>query len=211
MCSDEPYEGDYCTKSGDIGNGQSSELYLYTEVLADGNVSFYRKISSEAEYDFLRFYIDNELMGEWSGELNWEQVNYSVSQGLHTFRWVYEKDNYSASGQDCAWVDFIVLPPFDITTGITTYGMLSDDINMNIIPNPARNVVNISYSLQNESSVEVSIFDLTGHEVMKVVDSDMHQNGTFIRRIDISGLRPGLYLCSLKTAQGGISQKLIIQ
>jgi hypothetical protein len=150
-------------------------------------------------------------MGEWSGELNWEQVSYWVSQGLHTFRWVYEKDDYSYSGEDCAWVDFIVLPPFDITTGITTYGMLSDGINMNIIPNPARNIVNISYSLQDESSLEVAIFDLMGHEVMKLVESDLHRSGTYSHRIDISGLMPGLYLCSLKTAQGSISQKLIIQ
>ena len=36
--SSEAYEGQYCAKSGDISDGQESELFLYTEVLADGDV-----------------------------------------------------------------------------------------------------------------------------------------------------------------------------
>jgi hypothetical protein len=68
-------------------------------------------VSSEATYDFLRFYIDNTEKDAWSGEEDWAEVTYNVSAGTHTFKWIYEKDYSVANGDDCAWVDFIIFPP----------------------------------------------------------------------------------------------------
>ncbi|MBK7031166.1 MAG: hypothetical protein IPH45_19055 [Bacteroidales bacterium] len=31
---------------------------------------------------------------------------------MHTFKWTYSKDGSAASGSDCAWVDYILFPPF---------------------------------------------------------------------------------------------------
>ncbi len=106
-----PYEGSYCAKSGDIMDSQMSEMEVTMDVVADGEISFYRKVSSENGYDYLKFYIDNSLKGKWSGEKNWEMVSYSVGAGTHIFRWIYEKDTYVSDGEDCAWVDFITFPP----------------------------------------------------------------------------------------------------
>jgi len=36
-----------------------------------------------------------------------------VSAGTHTFKWLYNKDYSVNAGEDCAWVDYIVLPPVD--------------------------------------------------------------------------------------------------
>ncbi len=106
------YEGTYSSKSGNIGNSQSSEMYLDVNVLSAGNISFYRKVSSEQGYDFLRFYIDDQKMDEWSGNKDWNLVSYAVPSGPHKLRWAYEKDEASIAFQDAAWVDFIMLPPF---------------------------------------------------------------------------------------------------
>jgi len=58
----------------------------------------------------MEFYIDNSKKDGWAGEVAWGRVAYAVTEGEHTFRWVYEKDVYVANGDDCAWVDFIELP-----------------------------------------------------------------------------------------------------
>ena len=50
-------------------------------------------------------------MDEWSGEMDWQRKAYPVSAGAHTFKWIYDKDGSQSDGSDCAWVDFIVLPP----------------------------------------------------------------------------------------------------
>jgi hypothetical protein len=106
-----PYEGTYTAKSGTITHNQTSELLLDVVVVSAGNISFFRKVSSEANYDYLRFYIDGALQGEWAGEVAWDEVSYPVTAGAHTFKWTYYKDGSVNSGSDCAWVDFIIFPP----------------------------------------------------------------------------------------------------
>lgn len=112
-----PFEGFFSLKSGDVGNNQSSEVYLQYEVMKPDSITFYRKVSSEAGYDFLRFYIDNTLVGEWSGTSSgWRRASFPVGSGMKTFRWVYEKDGGLSSGSDCGWIDYIVFPTPVATT-----------------------------------------------------------------------------------------------
>ncbi len=106
-----PYEGVYTAKSGTITHSQTSELYLEATVVSAGDISFFRKVSSEATYDYLRFYIDNVLQDQWAGEIAWGEVSYPVSAGLHTFKWTYYKDGSVNTGSDCGWVDYIIFPP----------------------------------------------------------------------------------------------------
>ncbi|MBN1338771.1 MAG: hypothetical protein JXA03_05570 [Bacteroidales bacterium] len=105
-----PYEGAYCAQSGAILDQQLSILTLPYKAMYDDSVSFYVKVSSEDGYDFLIFYIDNQIMGQWSGNQAWQKVTFPVSQGNHNFRFIYDKDTYVSSGSDCAWIDFIELP-----------------------------------------------------------------------------------------------------
>ncbi len=108
--SEESYDGDYSLCSADISDGQTSSLEATVNILNAGDVSFYRKVSSEESYDWLYFYIDGEKKGEWSGEEDWAKVSYPVSSGNHTFKWDYQKDGYSLSGEDKAWIDYIEFP-----------------------------------------------------------------------------------------------------
>jgi len=105
------WDGLYSARSGAIGDNQTSQLIITLTVANDGEISFYRKVSSESGYDFLQFFINGVLKDQWSGEINWSAVSYPVTAGENTFKWVYEKDVYVSSGQDCGWIDYIVLPP----------------------------------------------------------------------------------------------------
>ncbi len=105
------YEGTYGARSGSIGNNQSSTMSVALEDLQAGEISFYYKVSTESGWDHLRFYVDGDQRGEWSGELDWRAATYPVVAGTHTFRWTYSKDGSQTGGSDCAWVDFIVFPP----------------------------------------------------------------------------------------------------
>jgi hypothetical protein len=105
-----PYEGNFSAKSGSIGDQQESELIITMNVLTDDEISFFRKVSSEDNYDYLRFYIDGVQKGEWCGEDGWAEESYPVTAGEHTFKWAYEKDYSVANGSDCGWVDYIIFP-----------------------------------------------------------------------------------------------------
>ena len=112
-----PYEGNYDVISGEIGNNQTSEFYIQYQVMSMDSISFYKKVSSEPDFDKLMFYIDNVLKGEWSGtSQSWSRESYAVNPGIRKFKWVYEKDYSQTGGADKAWVDYIELPVMMTTT-----------------------------------------------------------------------------------------------
>jgi len=89
-----------------VANGTAVGFSLPLTLGAAGTVSFYRRTSSEAGYDFLKFYIDGVVPsgGQWSGETAWGQVSFALAAGSHTLKWEYSKDGSGTSGSDTAWV-----------------------------------------------------------------------------------------------------------
>ena len=114
---EESYSGSQSARSGDIDDYGVSTMSLALEVSAGSMVDFYYKVSSESNYDFLRFYIDGELQDEWSGTVDWSYAEYAIDAGSHTLSWAYEKDLSLSSGSDCAWVDMVRMP----STGNPTF------------------------------------------------------------------------------------------
>jgi len=111
----DPYEGVYCSKSGNIDDNQLSVLEISLEVIGHDDLSFFRKVSSESGGDFLRFYIDGVKTDEWSGNLPWERVSYNITPGQHTFRWTFEKNATISQGYDGGYIDYIVFPSSNLT------------------------------------------------------------------------------------------------
>ena len=107
----EPYDGLSCARSGSISHTQKTRMFLTIDVTTPGNISFARKVASEANFDKLKFFIDNVEQVQWSGLLPWEEVSFPLDAGIHTLLWSYEKDNYGSDNGDRAWVDNISLPP----------------------------------------------------------------------------------------------------
>ena len=118
IVSDEVNSGSYAAKSGQITDNGETHLSLTVDILADGEISFYRKVSSENNYDKLFFYIDGAEKNNWSGDQGWAQVSYPITTGTHTFKWTYKKDYSVSGGQDCAWIDDIQFPPTSVTLAL---------------------------------------------------------------------------------------------
>ncbi|NLH43847.1 MAG: hypothetical protein GX448_18565, partial [Planctomycetes bacterium] len=75
-----------------------------------GRISFWRKVSTEYNWDNYRFYIDSKLQEKLSGEVPWSEASFPVEAGTHTFRWEYEKDDAGSSGQDTVYLDDLTIP-----------------------------------------------------------------------------------------------------
>lgn len=110
------YEGKYSVKSGKISDNDSTTLSLQYTALLDDSISFYFKVSSENNFDYLKFYIDDFLLGKWSGETEWTRVVFPVVPGKHKFAWKYQKDVAIKTGLDAAFIDLINLPSLLLTT-----------------------------------------------------------------------------------------------
>lgn len=107
-----PWEGNFSARSGSISDNSTSVMSISGYVIEDGEISFSYKVSSEGSYDFLRFYIDNNMELAISGEVSWMNQSFDVSEGEHTFTWRYQKDQNTSGGNDCGWIDYVVFPQF---------------------------------------------------------------------------------------------------
>ena len=185
IITENPYEGNYCVKSGSIGNNQSSVLKISIDVHSEGEISFYRKVSSEEGYDALYFTIDTDLQGDWSGEVPWGQVSYAISPGMHELYWSYNKDAYVNSGSDCAWLDNIIFPPAEtitVTQEIVTNGLA-------LYPNPNKGQFSISLP---EEDCDIVIFNSLGQQVFS-------QQAKGLTTLNLEGLDSGMYFVKVKS------------
>ncbi len=154
------YEGNYAIQSGDINDNEVSTLKLTGTVATNGTISFYKKVSSESNYDFLRFYVDSVLLGEWSGDVDWSIQTYPVTPGLHSFEWRYEKDVNTSNGDDAAWVDYIIFPaigfePSEMEVSVSSVEkyMHTDELDTDtiLVTNIGGGLMNYSASIDNAS------------------------------------------------------------
>lgn len=102
------YEGNYCMKSTCESQPEGhSEIEVPVYVPWMGEMRFYCKISSENNWDRGYFYIDGVQMMELSGEADWAEHRFAITEGEHVFRWAYIKDGVNDDGDDCFYVDDI--------------------------------------------------------------------------------------------------------
>ena len=108
--STEHHSGEYGLQSGTIGLNTSSTLRLHFDVENETDeIRFYRKTDCHTS-DYLKFYIDDTEIGAWSGDLNWRELAFPVTQGEHVFSWVYVKDGSGTAGSDHVYLDDILFP-----------------------------------------------------------------------------------------------------
>ena len=106
----QPHEGSYVAANGNINDSQTSTLEVTINNPQAGQVQFYYRVSSENNFDYLRFFIDNqEQGGGWSGTVPWTLASYPIGAGQHTLRWTYSKDGSVSSGEDTAYIDEVLV------------------------------------------------------------------------------------------------------
>lgn len=93
--------------SGNAGvNLTTSTMQVSVPMEAGDMFVFKMKVSSEDDYDFLKFYVNNSQYGSsMSGDGDWVTVFYTAqTSGNYTFKWSFIKDDYVGDYDDCAYV-----------------------------------------------------------------------------------------------------------
>jgi len=199
-----PYEGTSCVRSGAIPNQSKTEMGIIMDIISKDSISFVYKVSSEADYDFLKFYIDGVERGRWSGQqLTWTQVKIPVDSGQRTFLWAYEKDYYWEEGQDCAWIDYIIFPPTSLYSSVDE--IAKQGFSINLYPNPTQGILNVSLDSDMPESGSIVILAGDGRIVNRL---EFTQNQQLIV-IDTGGYSKGLYLIIVDTPSGIRTRKFL--
>lgn len=200
------FEGNYNARSGVIIDNQMSSLSLLWDVAYSDSISFWYKVSSEPNYDYLFFYSGAGEMAKWSGNIEWTRAAFMVPPGEQTFIWKYLKDYSVSNGEDCARLDYILLPVYAISTANSKTDVVTDKLT--IYPNPALDELHVKYSPGNPSDVKILIFDMNGNNLYYYNPGEVQQ-GEYMVQPNLKEMKPGVYTVIMVTENGVLARKLI--
>lgn len=182
------YEGDYAARSGFITHLEESDLIYEIDVADQGELGFYKKVSSEPTYDFLRFYVDGNLIDEWAGNHDWSHEAYILNPGPHILRWSYQKDYSVNTALDAAWIDYVTLPVIQSLFVSVDEIALTQKTGLYAYPNPFNTNCVIGLKGKGIEPVEIKVFDARGC----LIETFKSNSGQTIHW-NAKGLRPGIY------------------
>lgn len=94
---------------------------------------------------------------------------------------------------------------------IETRNLLIEQPTLDVYPNPAKEEVWLKFQLSTSSSVVIELYDLSGKQLRQIAQQTVYEAGKHQYLLDISNLTSGLYWISLKTKDGVLTKKLMIQ
>ena len=114
-----PVQGEdryYLTSTNQGVSNSASELITTVTMQAGETIEFDYFVSSEADYDFFRFYVNGECEFEFANIMeDWDHYVFTAPEdGEYTFMWRFEKDPAVEDGLDCAYIDNIAYSSGDI-------------------------------------------------------------------------------------------------
>ena len=203
------YEGSHAACSAvPLNDKDTSSLSITLKVLSDDSISFYQRVSSEFNYDYLYFYIDNKVKGKWSGSHSWKRESYTVQEGVHTFKWAYIKDNYGKEYMDAVFLDMINFPPTDAWTSVENSE--KEILSMSLAPNPASDYTVLSFDIERDAAAEFVLFDSKGQQIKLLGRVSKLAGGPKQININTSDLPAGIYIIGVISPVGKWYKKLIV-
>ena len=99
----------HAAQSGPVGSNTASSMRMWAA--GPVNVSFWWKVSSETNHDFVSFSAGGLVLTNISGETGWRQCTVTTPAGNQLLQWTYSKDASGNAGQDAGWVDQVLITP----------------------------------------------------------------------------------------------------
>ncbi|MEO0226191.1 MAG: S8 family serine peptidase [candidate division WOR-3 bacterium] len=93
---------------------------------------------------------------------------------------------------------------------VTTERVVQPSHLDHIMPNPAKELVSIQFTLNQPALVSLSLYDSQGRLIRKVIDNLDYQVGTHRVRMDLKGLAAGIYFLRLKGADLDHTDKIVL-
>ena len=159
-------DGVVSARSGAISHNAASSLIMRTYFPTADTLKFYSKVSSEPNYDYFLFKLNNTEIMRRSGETNWEIKKVAVPAGLNIMEWSYKKDNSVSQGADGAWIDLIDF------TGSVKVNYIQKDIEV------ARIVTPVQKEVYGQELVSVKVLNV-GRDTLKGFNLAYSINGKF--------------------------------
>ncbi|MAZ68323.1 MAG: hypothetical protein CMG49_02965, partial [Candidatus Marinimicrobia bacterium] len=217
--------GDLIYPSGSLASyidGVNDDDSYYRQYEFNGSISASVDIDNIMidQYDILYAYSDDELRGKVSptifpltGELVFTLMVYGHNTGNEDLSFEFydnETDKYYALNKELLFSKDMIIGDAYNTLSLTNIPTIPNNIRLlPAYPNPFNPVTNISFVIENESNIKLSIFDIRGREVDVLVNGLTGQGEHSIvwDAVDYSS---GIYYVQIISQQYAETQKIML-
>jgi M6 family metalloprotease-like protein len=102
--------GNYCAASPILSYGEVARLETSMQ-FDNGFLHFMVKPSCYSNVAYLRFYINDELISQWTGINSWQFFSTMILTGEYKLTWEFHRGNSGSAGDNRAYIDSIGFPP----------------------------------------------------------------------------------------------------
>ncbi|MFZ4399154.1 MAG: PKD domain-containing protein [Bacteroidales bacterium] len=141
--------------------------------------------------------IGNQWYDSSAGIINFANSQYFIANQIGSYYVVVTKNGCSSNNSNIINIDYIGIPE-----------QHSEQFNIQVLPNPFSDKTTFVYTLTKDENVELSIFDLSGKEMKKLVN-EIQTKGKQLIIFNSTELSSGIYFYKLKTANEVLIGKII--
>ncbi len=204
----------YCSPSvvtltepaGTIGDGSESFYYKNNTncmwkiepAYATGVTLTFTDFDTEDTEDYLQVYdaSNNQLQGEFSGNTLPDAVH--VESGELFLIWK-TSGAITAPGWEAFWE----------ADNVGVEEQSNSFTNLMVYPNPANDVLKVSFTTDENQSFDVSLITVTGIQVY--TESTNEFSGNYVNSIDLSEFSEGVYFLNITSESGTVVRKVVVQ
>ena len=118
-----------------------------------------------------------------------------IPYGSHRLTWSYEKDGGATGGEDCVWVDNIVLPPMEVVLDVNE----TTNSKTILYPNPTHG----EFTIELPQTSQVNVFNAMGQQVLSLNEV----NG--MQQLHLS--EAGIYFVRISNDNGVEVKKVVVE
>ncbi len=195
--------GSFDDGSGDFWykNGSNCTWMIAPEWASDITLSF-TEFHTEEDVDLVRVYdaTNNQLLVTLSGEYTAGNLPDPIyNENGELFIVFQSNGGVNAPGWTVEWE-------------IGNVGIDAENAEFNslmVYPNPADNLLNVSFNLGDSQTFEVKLISVTGNVVYHEAKDNF--SGHYVNTIDLSNMAKGVYFLNLTNETGSINKKVVVK
>lgn len=146
----------------------------------------------ETPYNFTNLYFKNVPL----------RLKAIAAEGFEFSHWL-ETGDTTAVLEYTGTTDAILTPVFGTVTGVETPPAL---ISYQVFPNPTTGKVNLLASFNEQTEVDIQVYDLLGRQIL----STRHNSISINAQLDLTGQATGIYLINIITEKGTLTEKILL-
>ncbi len=117
------------------------------------------------------------------------------------------KGNSNKLGKEIAYTQPSILGP-SASVGYDEYN--NENITVSAYPNPMINETTIAYTLEKQSTVEISLYNTSGKVISRNINNTSQPEGNYTKQLNVNGLPGGIYFAKIAVSnENGKAVKLI--